>query len=135
MLLKEKFPKELVEDDICYKIKRVYDEENKLALVHVLNSYNKTYKVLFYENGERLSNMSIYNPETGKEIRNITYRQDGKTISSVREYDTETARLLCTTFYKPDGKGVSSIIECNEAGTQTQFTIFADNGEVITQSL
>lgn len=123
------------EDEKCYKIKRLYNDDNELSVVQVLNFRNRIYKCLFYEDGERLSNISLYNTETGKEIKNVTYRNDGKTISSVREYNLETEQLLSVTFYKPDGKSPSSIIEYNDSGSQAQFTLFCDDGEVITQAL
>ena len=78
--------------------------------------------------------MSVYNTETGKEIKNITYKSDGKTISSVREYNTETEKLSCVTFYKPDGVSPSTIIEYDDYGDECQFTLYADDGEVITQA-
>lgn len=121
------------DEENCYTIKRIFDSDNVLSIIQVLNTLGQIYKVLFYENGSRLSNLSVYNPKTGKEIRNITYRADGKTISSVREYDMETESLLSVTFYKPDGLGVSSIIEYNDTGTETQFTLFGEDNEIITQ--
>lgn len=121
-------------DDGIYTVKYLYDKNNILSLVQVLDALGKIYKCLFYEDGKRLSNMSVYNTETGKEIKNITYKSDGKTISSVREYNTETEKLSCVTFYKPDGVSPSTIIEYDDYGDECQFTLYADDGEVITQA-
>lgn len=121
-------------DDSLFTVKYLYDKNNILSLVQVVDTLGKIYKCLFYEDGKRLSNMSVYNTKTGKEIKNVTYKSDGKTISSVREYDTETEKLSCVTFYKPDGISPSTIIEYDEYGYECQFTLFADDGEVITQS-
>ena len=123
------------DDENCYTIKRIFDNDNNLSLIQVINSYGRIYKVLFYDDEQRLSNMSIYNPATGREIRSVTYKSDGKTISSVREYDLESEKLLSVTFYKPDGYGVSSIIEYNDTGTETQFTLFGENGEITIKAL
>lgn len=125
----------ILEGESVYSIKRVYNDANLLSHIYVLNSYNRIYKCLFFENGKRLSNMSIYNTSTGKEIKNITYRQDGETISSVRDYNLDTEKLQTVTFLKPDGISVSSIIEYDDFGMQTQFTLFCDDGEVITAEL
>lgn len=122
-------------DENCFSIKRVYDKENILSHIYVFDEKGRIYKCLFYEKGTRLSNLSVYNRETGKEIRNITYRQDGKTISSVREYNLETGILSCVTFFKSDGVSVSSIIEYDDYGAQVQFSLFCDDGEVITSEL
>ena len=122
-------------EDNRLSIKRVYDKDNILSHIYVLDSKNRIYKCMFYEKGVRLSNVSVYNPEAGKEIRNITYRQDGKTISSVREYNLETYKLSSVTFFKADGVSVSSIVEYDDWGTQVQFTLFCDDGEVITSEL
>lgn len=127
--------KSILEEDSIFSIKRVYDDNMLLSHIYVLNTQNRIYKCLFFENGERLSNMSVYNTDTGKEMKNITYRQDGKTISSVREYNPETEKLATVTFFKSDGASVSSIIEYDDWGTQTQFTLFCDDGEVITSEL
>ncbi len=121
------------EDEKCYTIKRIFDNDNNLSLVQILNSKSEIYKVLFYDECERLSSMSIYNPESGREIKGITYKSDGKTISSVRDYDIETEKLLSVTFYRSDGAGVSSIIEYNDTGTETQFTLFEESGQVSTK--
>ena len=122
------------EDENCYTIKRIFDySNNKLSLIQVINSKGEIYKVLFYDETERLSSMSIYNPQTGREIKGLTYKSDGKTISSVRDYDTETEKLLSITFYKPDGMNVSSIIEYNDEGTEVQFTLFEAGGKIITK--
>lgn len=122
-------------EDNCQSIRRVYNKDNILSHIYVLDSRGRIFKCMFYENGERLSNMCIYNTSTGKEIRNITYRQDGKTISSAREYNLETGKLSCVTFFKPDGISVSSIIEYDDYGSQVQFSLFCDDGEVIASQL
>lgn len=122
-------------DTNYYTIKRIYNKENELSVVQVLDIRGKIYKCLFYEEGKRLSNLSVYNPESGKEIMNITYRNDGKTVSSIREYNKKTQMLLSVTFYKEDGKTPSSIIEYNDDGSETQFSLFCDDGEIITQCI
>ena len=118
--------------DNCYKIKKIFDDTENLLMIQVLTSNHRIYKCIFYDEQNRLSNVSIYNTETGKEIRNYTYRGDGKTLSSMREY-TEDNKLACVTFFKEDGKNPSSIIEYDSMGRETQFSIYSDNGEVITQ--
>lgn len=122
-------------DENCYSIKRLYDEDDVLAALQVLNAKDRIYKCLFYEEGTRLSNLTIYNTETGREIKNITYRNDGKTISSIREYNLETEKLLSVTFYKEDGQSPSSIIEYNDKGDEASFTLFCENGQTITQAI
>lgn len=122
-------------DTNCYTIKRLYNKDNELSVVQVLNEKGRIYKCLFYDEGKRLSNVCVYNPESGKELMNITYRNDGKTISSVREYSSVTKQLLSVTFYKEDGKTPSSIIEYDDFGQEAQFSLFCDDGEVITQAL
>lgn len=132
--LKKELFKLIEADENFYTVRYLYDKNNILSVIHVLNTLGKIYKCLFYEDGKRLSNMSVYNTDTGKEIKNITYKADGRTISSVREYDTETEKLCCVTFYKDDGISPSSVIEYDEYGYETQFTLYADDGEVITQT-
>ena len=73
-----------------------------------------------------------YESDPGKELKNITYKKDGKSISSIREYDSKTGRLLNVSFYKPDKNELSSVIEYDEFG-QSRFTLYADDGEIITQ--
>ncbi len=124
-----------MEIDKLSTIKRVYDKNNALSVVQVLNSDNRIVKCLFFDETERLSNISFYNPDSGKEIKNVTYRQDGKTISSVRDYEYESGRLVSVSFFKPDGKSISSIIEYNEYGDEIQFSIYCDNGEVISAAI
>ncbi len=115
-------------------VRRVYDE-NDLKIVQVLDFQGKIKKCFFYENNGRLSNMSEYDSNTGKEIKNVTYRQDGKTISSVREYDVNAGYLRFVAFYKEDGHSISSIIEYNELGTEIEFSLFCDDGEIINASI
>ena len=122
-------------DENCYKIKRIFNKENQLSLVQILDSKDKIYKCLFYRDGKHVSNICVYNVETGKEIKNITYRADGETISSVREYNNETGNLSCVSFYKEDGQSVSSMVEYDDNGLEAQFSLFCDDGEVITQCL
>lgn len=123
------------DDDSCYNIKRMYTKEDMLSMVQILDQRNRICKCLFYEDGDRLSNISVYNPLTGKEIKNITYRADGKTICSVREYNILTEKLLNVIFFKPDGKSPSSIIEYNDSGDETQFTIFDESGVAQTHCI
>lgn len=122
-------------DANCYTIKRFYNKDNDLSVVQVLNEKGRIYKCLFYDDAKRLSNVCVYNSESGKELMNITYRKDGKTISSVREYDSDTNQLLSVTFYKEDGKSPSSIVEYDDFGQEAQFSLFCDDGEVITQAI
>lgn len=122
-------------DDNCYSIKRVYSDNGDLSLVQVLDNRGRIYKCLFYNEDGLLSNQSVYDSKTGKEVMNITYRCDGKTISSVREYNLDTQQLMSVTFYKGDGKSPSSIIEYNDDGSDAQFSLFCDDGEVITQCI
>lgn len=118
--------------DNCYKIKKVFDERNNLKMVQVLNSQCRIYKCLFYDENKRLSNISMYDTDSGKEVRNFTFRADGKTLSSMREY-AEGNRLASVTFFKEDGKSPSSTIEYDAFGRETQFSIYNDDGEIITQ--
>ena len=53
----------------------------------------------------------------------------------MREYNLETYKLSSVTFFKTDGVSVSSIVEYDDWGTQVQFTLFCDDGEVITSEL
>ena len=130
MLATDKKIFELEKDyDKSYKIEKVYDGK-KLSVIKILDKKDKIYKALFYDEFERLSNLSIYDTESGKEKENITYKADGKTMSSVREYNIETDNLLKVTFYKPNGEEVSSIVEYDESGKESQCLIFCDNGEV-----
>mgnify|MGYP004678466661 CR=1 FL=1 len=121
-------------DDRLETIKRVY-EDNILQLVQILDSKNRIKKCIFYDDGKRISNITVYNVTTGKATRNITYRNDGCTISSVREYDCNSGRLLCVSFYKEDGKTLSSIIEYDDNGVEVEFSLFCNDGEVITASI
>lgn len=86
---------------------------------------------MFYDETSRLSNVCIYNTDTGKEMRNVTFKQDGKTISSIRDFDPRTGALRSVSFFKPDGKSISSIIEYNELGNEIEFSLFCDDGEII----
>ena len=122
-------------DNDAYIAKRLYDKNNILSIIQILDILGRICRCLFYEDGKRLSNMSIYNPSSGKEVKNITYRADGKTISSVREYNKETEKLMSVTFFKEDGVSVSSIIKYDESGSEVSFTLYCDDGEVVTQSL
>ena len=79
--------------------------------------------------------MSIYNVENGKEVKNITYKQDGCTISSVREYDTQTGQLLSVMFMKEDDNSISSIIEYDNSGNEIQFSLYCDDGEIISAAM
>lgn len=123
------------DDENCRTIKRLYNKDRELSVVQVLDFRDKIYKCLFYEEGKRLSNVSLYNTKTGKEIKNITYRNDGRTISSIREYNIDTEKLRSVTFYKEDGKSLSSVVEYNSEGYETQFTLYCDDGEIIRQVL
>ena len=122
------------ENESCYSIKKIYDRNDMLSVIQILDEKERICKCLFF-NKTNITNVSIYNPETGKEIKNITYRDGGKTICSVREYDTTTEKLLNVIFFKPDGKSPSSIIEYNDLGNETQFTMFNEVGEAVTQCL
>lgn len=115
-------------------VKKIYDG-NDLKIVQVLNIQGKIQKCFFYEDNGRLSNMSEYDTNTGKEIKNTTYRKDGKTISSIREYNVNDGYLRFVAFYKEDGRSISSIIEYNKFGTEIEFSLFCDDGEVITASI
>ena len=121
--------------DNYFYIKRVYNKERELSMVQVLNKYRRIYKCLFYDENKRLSNASIYNTTSGKEIKHVTYKSDGKTISSVREYDSETGIPIKVIFYKPDGKCVSSIIEYDESGIEAKFMLYCDDGKVISAAI
>lgn len=116
-------------------VKRIYDRDNELSLVQVLNMKGQILKCTFYGEGKKLSHTTEYNPDTGKEVKNITYRADGKTISSIREFDYKTGTLLKVSFYKEDGRNLSSVIKYNEFGDQSSFVIYCDNGEVISSNL
>ncbi len=122
-------------DENCYSLKRCYDKFHRLTHIKVLDIRGKLYKCLFYDDKERLSNVCLYNVSTGKEVKNATYRSDGKTISSLREYDSATNRLLSVTFFKEDGVTVSSTVEYSENGQEVQFSLYCDNGEIITQNI
>lgn len=125
-----------IENDAnCYSIKRLYNKNDELSVVQVLDERGRICKCLFYDEGKRLSNVCVYNSDSGKETMNITYRRDGKTISSMREYNSNTNQLLSVTFYKEDGKSPSSIIEYDDYGQEAQFSLFCDDGEIITQVL
>ncbi len=132
----DKHVKELVEEDAkFYSIKRIYNKYKELSMIQVLDTRGKIFKCLFYDDHKRLSNLSIYNTDSGKEIRNITYRSDGKTISSIREYNSVTQKLSNVTFYKEDGKSPSSTIEYDNEGKEVQFSLYCDDGEIITQCI
>ena len=106
-----------------------------MSLIQVLDNQGRISKCMFYDDNKRLSNICYYNTLTGKEIKNITYRADGKTISSMREYDCKTGKPLNVIFYKDDGINISSIIEYNESGNEAKFTLYCDNGEVISSEI
>ena len=114
-----------------YKIKKIYNECQKLTIVQILNNQGRIQKCMFYDETSRLSNVCIYNTDTGKEMRNVTFKQDGKTISSIRDFDPRTGALRSVSFFKPDGKSISSIIEYNELGNEIEFSLFCDDGEII----
>ena len=135
LALKSVYSELINNDENCYRLNKIFDKNNVLSMIQVLNFKGQIYKCLFYRDGKVLSNISVYNVSTGKEIRNITYRADGKTISSVREYDLETEILSNITFFKEDGVSVSSIIEYSSDGSEVQFSLFCDDGEVISQYL
>ena len=61
-----------------YKIKKIYNECQKLTIVQILNNQGRIQKCMFYDETSRLSNVCIYNTDTGKEMRNVTFKQDGK---------------------------------------------------------
>ena len=100
-------------------------------MLKVLDIRERICKALFYDEAGRLSNMSLYNPISGKEIKNITYKNDGKTISSIRVYNEKNNKLLKVAFFKPDGKRISSVIEYNSDGSETKCYLFCDDGEII----
>ncbi len=124
-----------VASDKYYYIKRVYNKENELSMIQVLNNRGRISKCLFYDENKRLSNVSLYNTSSGKEIKNVTYKADGKTVSSIREYDSETGIPIKVIFYKPDGKDVSSIIEYDETGIEAKFMLYCDDGKVISSAI
>lgn len=124
----------ILDDTNCYKIKRIYNKDKELSVVQVLDIRGRIYKCLFYSEGKTLSNLSVYNPDTGKEIRNVTYRHDGMTISSIREYYTKTHKISSVTFFKEDGCSPSSVVKYNELGDESHFILYCDDGEVIKQS-
>lgn len=115
-----------------YKIKKIYNECQKLAIVQILNNQGRIQKCIFYDETSRLSSICIYNTNTGKPMRNVTFKQDGKTISSIRDFDPRTGMLRSVSFFKPDGKSISSIIEYNEFGNEIEFSLFCDDGEIIS---
>lgn len=117
------------------QIKKIYNKYQKLSVVQVLNFKGQIQKCIFYDEQSRLSNISVYNTNTGKEIKNVTFKQDGKTISSIRSYDPLLGILRSVTFFKENGKDVSSIIEYNEYGDEIEFSLFCDDGEVINAKL
>lgn len=121
---------DVMDDENYFSKKRIHNKKGKLSMIQYINSDKKIYKILFFDDFERLSNMSLYNADTGRETTNITYKADGKTISSIREFDSEGDRLLSITFYKPDGLNVSSIIEYSDDGKETLLTLFGDCGQV-----
>ena len=123
------------EDSNVCEIKRLYDKFGALCCIHALDIKERICRALFFDDENRLANTSIYNPETGKEIKNITYKSDGKTISSIREYDVSTEKLLNVIFYRQDGSGPSSIIQYDEYGDEVEFTLFGDDGEITTHSI
>ncbi len=114
----------------CYKIKRILNNENELSMIQILNERGRIYKCLFYDENGRTSNLCVYNPSTGKEVKNITYRSDGKTISSIREYYPTSGVIKCVTFYKEDGQNISSLVEYNENGDEVCFSLYDEKGEV-----
>lgn len=116
-------------------IKRIYDKFGALSMIQVLNSNDEILKCMFYDENQRLTNMSLYNVKTGKEIKNITYRKDGRTISSIREYNQETAKPLVTIFYKEDGKTISSKVKFDDQGQEATFSLYLDNGEIEVHNL
>lgn len=123
------------EQNNIYQIKKVYNEQQKLTIVQILNQKGQIQKCMFYDEKSRLSNICVYNTDTGKQLKNITYRQDGKTISSIREFDNDSGILRSVSFFKPDGKNISSIIEYNEDGNEIEFSLFCDDGEIINATI
>ena len=99
------------------------------------NKKGQIQKCMFYDEKLRLSNICVYNTDTGKQLKNVTYRQDGKTISSIREFDNDSGILRNVSFFKPDGKSVSSIIEYNEDGDEIGFSLFCYDGEIINATI
>ena len=116
--------------DNCYKVKRILNNEKKLSMIQILNERGRISKCLFYDENGRSSNLCIYNPSTGKEVKNITYRADGKTISSIREYYSMSGVVKCVTFYKEDGKNISSSVEYDEKGDEVCFFLYDEKGNV-----
>lgn len=122
------------QNNLC-KIKKVYNEQQKLTIIQILNQRGQIQKCMFYDEKSRLSNICVYNTNTGKQLKNVTFRQDGKTISSIREFDNSSGILRSVSFFKPDGKSVSSIIEYNEEGNEIEFSLFCDDGEIINATI
>lgn len=125
----------LVKTEKYYSIKRIYNKYQELSMVQVLDNRGRIYKCMFYDDNTRLSSVCIYNPTSGKEVKNVTYRSDGKTISSVREYDKDKGTPLNVTFFKEDGKTISSLIEYNDSGNEAKFSLYCDNGEIISSAI
>lgn len=117
-----------------YKIEKVYNQDS-LSVAKVLNEKGKICKAVFYDEKARVSNMSVYNADTGKEIKNITYKSDGKTVSSVRIYNEKNNKIERVAFYKADGKHISSMVLYDETGRESQCIMFCDDGEIIKFSL
>lgn len=116
-------------DENSSKIERVYNGD-KVSIVKVINENGKVSKVLYHDENGVLSNISMYNVNTGKETQNITFKANGKTISSIRVYNEDTNALEKVAFYKEDGS-VSTLVLYDKLGIEAQCSMFCDNGEVI----
>lgn len=110
-----------------YTLHRIYDKE-KLSLIQILDSKERICQVVFYKDGNHIAGRTLYNSNTGKELKTITYRADGKTICSIRELNPD-GKIKRIMFMKPCGKKLSSIITYNEDGNETKCTIFDENGK------
>ncbi len=125
----------LVKAEKYYSIKRIYNKYKELSMVQVLDNRGRIYKCMFYDDNARLSSICVYNTTSGKEIQNVTYRSDGKTVSSIREFNKDNGKPISVKFFKEDGKTISSLIEYNDYGNEAKFSLYCDNGEVISSAI
>lgn len=112
----------------------VYDKDGKLFSIQLKNNRNRIIKAYFISSeGNKITSVNDYNPETGKFVRTILYRENEMTVSSIKDYDYETGEAVSSIFFKKDGKTVSSMFEYSNNGKEIKYTLFCDDGEVFSE--
>ncbi|WP_339332546.1 DUF2963 domain-containing protein, partial [Paulownia witches'-broom phytoplasma] len=64
----------------------------------------------------------------------IVYHPDGKTIDYIKIFDSETKKVIKIISYDDDGKIITSLKELNPEGKQSKLTFYNSEGKIIERN-